>query len=96
MLHGGHRHFLLAGAERLFAIVLQLSLSILVFIAVKNKRAMYWVIAFAIHCLVDFTAVVLADTLPTAVVEIVVGIMVFAAALLAYCLYRKLALKSKE
>lgn len=57
---------------------------------------MYWVIAFAIHCLVDFTAVVLADTLPTAVVEIVVGIMAFAAALLAYCLYRKLALKSKE
>ncbi|MBR2676356.1 MAG: YhfC family intramembrane metalloprotease [Solobacterium sp.] len=74
--------FLLSLAERLFAIVLQISLSVLVFYAVKNPRKdrKLLLIAVELHALVDFISAIAAQTLPVAVTELIVGAMaVFAA-----------------
>jgi uncharacterized membrane protein YhfC len=81
--------YLMAGVERIFAITLQLSFSVLVYIAVKNRKAWFWLIAFIIHFLVDFMAVVLADSLNTSAVEIIIAIMTCAAVMLTMKLYQK-------
>ena len=88
--------FLMAGAERIFAIVLQLSLSVLVYIAVKNRKFLFWSAAFIIHFLIDFGAVVLADYLSTSAVEMIIAIMVFAVAMFTIKLYKKQALISEN
>lgn len=77
--------FLLAGAERMSAIVLQLSFSMLVYMAVKKRKASYWGMAFVVHCLVDSAAVILADALPGAVTEIIIAAM---AVITVFCVYR--------
>ena len=74
--------FLLSLAERLFAIVLQISLSILVFYAVKNpeKDRKLLLIAVELHALVDFISAIAAQTLPVAVTELIIGAMALFAA----------------
>ena len=77
--------FLMGGIERLFAIALHISLSVLVWFAVKKKGKFYlFPMAILIHALVDALSVVIAAAgLPTAAVEAVVGTMSLAAAVQA-------------
>lgn len=81
--------FLFAGVERIFAIALQLSFSVLVYLAVKYRRAVFWLAAFLIHFLADFATIVLANYISTVVVEIIVAGMALAVALLTLKLYKK-------
>lgn len=87
--------FLAAGVERIFAIALQLSFSVLVYLAVRNRKVSFWIAAFVMHFLVDFSAVVLADLMGTFAVEVVIAIMTFAAAMLTVKLYKNQALISE-
>lgn len=77
--------FLMGGVERLFAIALHISLSVLVWFAVKEKGRFYlYPMAILIHALVDgLTVVIAAAGLPTVAVEAVVGTMSLAAAVQA-------------
>lgn len=78
-------HFLLGGIERVFAIVLHLALSVLVWFAAKwdGKLHLYG-IAILIHFAVDAISVILSQTgVNLVIVEIAVGIATVAAALYA-------------
>ena len=84
--------FLLAGVERLAAMALQISLSVLVWFAVKKKdQGLFrlFPIAILIHFLVDaVTSLLAATTLPMIVTEIVVLLMAAAVAFYAYKVWR--------
>lgn len=69
--------FLFGMLERIAAVVLQISLSVIVWFAVKEKKSRYLVfIAFAIHFLVDMVAVLLIKAgLPIPLIELCVWAM---------------------
>jgi uncharacterized membrane protein YhfC len=46
-------NFLLAGLERAFAITIQIALSLIVLLAVRNKNLLYLLIAILLHMLID-------------------------------------------
>ncbi len=81
--------FFLGGIERIIAIVLQITLSILVYLAVKNRKSMFWIAAFFIHFFVDFSTVVMANYIPTVAVELILAIMVVIVIMLTFKSYRK-------
>ena len=82
--------FYMAGVERLAALVLQISLSVLVYMAVSAKSRTYWFIAFGIHFAVDFLTVVITGLgTPVWIVEIVLLVAVTFVAYYAYQLYKK-------
>lgn len=65
--------FLLSLVERVAAMALHLSLSVLVFYAVKKKSCRkYYLIAIMIHALVDFIAAYGGGIMPTALLEAVI------------------------
>ena len=76
--------FLLAGLERILAVIIQIALSVLVWFAVKNKKRRYlFPAAILIHMAVDAGAVLLAQTdVPLPAVEAVIAL---AAAAVAFC-----------
>ena len=78
--------FLAGSVERIFAVILQLSLSVLVWFAVKKKgQAKLYPIAILIHFAVDAVVVVLSGLgLPIVLTEAIIGVM--AAASLWYAL----------
>ena len=45
--------FFMAGIERLFAFILQICLSYIVYLAVKNKKPVYYFLAVLLHFLID-------------------------------------------
>lgn len=69
--------FLLGGVERIFAVILQLFLSVLVWFAVKKKGKGYlYTLAILIHFLVDALTVVLSGLgVNMIMIEIVIGIL---------------------
>ena len=69
--------FLLGGVERIFAVILQLFLSVLVWFAVKKKGKGYlYPLAILIHFLVDALTVVLSGLgVNMIMIEIVIGIL---------------------
>lgn len=77
--------FLLGGVERIFAVILQISLSILVWFAVKNRKLLWlYPAAILIHFAVDcVTAVLSGSGVSTVLIEVVVAAMAIAAALFA-------------
>ena len=80
--------FYIAGIERLFAIVLQISLSILIYQAISSKNKMYWFLAFGIHFAVDFVVTVINGLgTPIWITEAVLLVMVVFVACYAYKLY---------
>ena len=89
--------FLWAAFERFGAIILQLSLSVLVFAAVREpgKRWMFPA-AVLIHAAVDFIAVVSNTYLPVAATEIIVLVSAVAVALFARTVYRALPATAQE
>ncbi len=83
--------FLLGSVERIFAVILQISLSVLVWFAAKNaKKLYYFPLAILLHFLVDGVTVILADRgVNTIVLEVVIGLMAAGTALLAWKIWKQ-------
>jgi uncharacterized membrane protein YhfC len=80
--------FLMGGVERISAIILQVSLSVLVFMSVKYKRKKYlFFIAILLHAIVDFAVIVLSQFVNIYLVELVTFLLALSVAYLAYMLY---------
>ena len=77
--------FLAAGVERISAIMLHISLSWLVYQAVKGKKRFFFLLAVGIHFLVDAGTVLLARSVPTAALE---GILLAFTAILLFFVLR--------
>ena len=82
----GSDRFFLAGAERLAAFVLQICLSYLVYCCVKNRKPAWYLLAFALHFLVDAGIEVLQNYVSLYVVELYLIICV---AVIAFFTFRK-------
>ncbi|MCM1283568.1 MAG: YhfC family intramembrane metalloprotease [Muribaculaceae bacterium] len=67
--------FFLGGAERIFAIFSHIAFSVLVYVAVRYKKKSGWLLAFAMHFLVDFAAVVGMNYLSVVAVEGIVALL---------------------
>ena len=83
-------HFLLGGVERIFAVVLQISLSVLVWFAAKNpgKRWLFPA-AIGLHALVDaVTAALAGNNVNLVLVEAVIGVMAALFALIARLVWK--------
>lgn len=81
--------FMIAGAERIFAICLQIALSMLVFMAGKHHKKSLFILAFAIHFLVDAATVILSKYLSIYATEMFVMGAVIAAVILTWFIYRR-------
>lgn len=62
--------FFLSGMERIAAILLQISLSIFMYRAVKNRSRSCLLLAYGIHFSIDFSTVLASGFLPAAAVEL--------------------------
>lgn len=67
--------FFMGGIERIYAIFLHIALSVLVYMSIKHRKKLYWIIAFAAHALVDFTAVICSAYLNIVFAEIFIGLL---------------------
>lgn len=83
--------FLWAGFERLTAMALHVSLSVLVCAAVRTGKRLLFPAAVLLHAAVDFAAVVSAAYLPVAATETLVLLLTVLAAVWAARCYRKLS-----
>lgn len=83
--------FLWAGFERLTAMALHVSLSVLVCAAVRTGRRLLFPAAVLLHAAVDFAAVVSAAYFPVAATETLVLLLTVLAAVWAARCYRKLS-----
>lgn len=83
--------FLIGIIERVFAVTLQIALSVIVWTAVKNKKRWYlYPAAILIHFFVDAVAVILMHyNVPTLLIEVLVGVMAALAAVFAKRLFVK-------
>ena len=82
--------FLVGAVERIFAVILQISLSLLVWFAVKNRKKRFlYPVAVLIHCVVDGTPAVLTGYGVSALaVEGAVGLLAVAAAVYAWQVWK--------
>ena len=76
-------YYFLGGLERVIAITLHISLSLLVFRAVKYGEKKYLLLAYFLHFLVDAAAVLINAYLPLWTVEIVTAALTAGTAYLA-------------
>ena len=78
-------HFLIGGVERILAVILQISLSVLVWFAAKKKnRIYYYPLALVLHLIVDAGAVILSGrNVSPLVVEVVVAAFTVLSVLIA-------------
>ena len=89
--------FLWAALERVSAVTLHLSLSVLVFAAVRLPGKMWlFPAAILIHAALDFMAAVAGAYLPAAVMEIIILAYAVLAALFARTVYRALKAAARE
>ena len=80
--------FYMAGIERVLAIVLHISLSVLVYKALADGNRKFWFLAFGIHFAVDFLTVIIAGLgAPIWVTELVLLVLVAFTASYAYKVY---------
>ena len=75
--------FFAGGVERILAVALHMSLSLLVFCAVKNHSKKELLQAYGLHFIVDAVSVLLSAMVPIWVVELAVAVMTSAAVLAA-------------
>jgi len=83
-------HFLWSGFERLTAMALHMSLSVLVFASVRTERRWLFPAAVLAHAAVDFAAVTANASLPIAATEGLVLLVTVPVAVLAVWTYKKL------
>lgn len=73
--------FYMAGVERISAIMLHIGFSLLVYLAVKNKKPGFWIMAFGVHFIVDALSIVLINYIPMFIFElimlIIAGLFIF-------------------
>ncbi len=82
--------FLAGLIERSFAIVIQISLSVFVWYAVREKRIGYYFCALALHAVIDFlTAFVSGSGVSIILVELLIGVLALISALSAGKIYTK-------
>lgn len=78
--------FYMSGLERISAVMIHISLSYMVYFSVKNKKTGWFIVAIAIHALVDAGTILLAQVLPVLVVELILlslaGCMIYGVVLL--------------
>ena len=79
--------FFLGGLERIFAITIQISLSVFVYYGVKNSKKIFIVLAVFLHFLVDFSSVILSDKIPVWGIEIVLCFMAVIIGAIAFKVY---------
>lgn len=79
--------YLWAGFERVVAVALHITLSMLVYLAVKRGRWQYWLLAVALHAAVDMAAMATYAFFPIAVTELIILAATVGAALLVRKLY---------
>ena len=83
--------YLWSGLERLVAVALHVSLSVLVYAAVRRKRGWPWLAAaVGIHALVDGAAIIASAYLPIPAVEGVALVLTVLTALLAGWIFRRM------
>lgn len=80
--------FFAAGVERILAIALQISLSILVYKAVKSGQKKFWVLAMGFHFLVDFIAVISAQKISIWFTEALILAMTAVTGVIAYRIFK--------
>ncbi len=85
--------FLIGILERVFAIILQIALSVIVWYAAKNKKRWYlYPAAILIHFVVDAAAVILMYyNVPVLLIEVLIGVMTVLAAVFAKFLFVKVS-----
>lgn len=83
--------FLMGGVERIFAVMLQISLSVLVWFAAKDRGRLYlYPLAIFIHFFVDaFTVILTKYSVPMLAVEAAIGIMSVLSVLIAKAVWNK-------
>ena len=83
--------FLLGGIERIFAVILQIALSVLVWFAAKNrKRILLYPAAILIHFAVDAVTVLLPGMgVSTIALETVIGALAVLTAVLAKSVWNR-------
>jgi len=81
--------FMVSGIERMFALALQIALSILVLYAVRTKKLSYFFLAIAIHAAIDFPAALYQKGIISNVWIIEAGLAVIAAACLFFIVRSK-------
>ncbi len=81
--------FYLAGVERLFAIILQIALTILIYLGVKHARKELVLAAYIAHFFVDALVAFLSNYLNAAASECLVAALAAAVAGSAYMLWQK-------
>lgn len=81
--------FLLGIAERISTVVIQISLSVLVWFSVKDKKSLFFA-ALLIHFVIDAITVIMTGIhIPVFIVEAVLAAIALAVALFARNIYRK-------
>lgn len=80
--------FYFAGIERIFALALQIALTILVYQAVKHGKKQYAFLAYGAHFLVDFAAVAAVNFLPILSVECLIAALTAAVGVGAYAVWQ--------
>ncbi len=81
--------FFMAGIERLSAIILQIALSVFVYRTVKTGNTKYLLIAYALHFAVDAGTILVAQFVPSWVLEAIVLIAVIVIAYFAAKQYKE-------
>lgn len=82
--------FLWAGFERVVAVALHVSLSVLVFAAVRSGKLRLFLLAVLLHAVGDFAAVTTAAMLSPAATELILAAVTAAVVLLAARFYKKM------
>lgn len=83
--------FLLAGFERVVAIALHIALSVIVYTAIRRRKAGYWLLAVGLHMLVDAVAVFISGSVSALTLELIVLAMVILIWLYTARLYKAAA-----
>lgn len=81
--------FFLGGIERILAIALHISLSVIVYRAVRDRRLSFYLLAVGLHFLADSAAMVAAQFIPLVLVEAVVFLLTALTAVIAVRFYRE-------
>jgi len=91
LIHYPSYLFLLGGVERVFAIAIQIALSVMVWFAAKKKDKWYlYTQAILLHLFVDASTVILSSYgVSTILLEVVVGVLAVVCVLLAKMIYKR-------
>lgn len=87
---------LLAGVERIFAISIQIGLSMIVLYGVRNRKIIYLFIAILIHTLINAPIVILPAVFNIGVIGVEIYFFIWAIVLGAFTIYSKKLYKKQE